>query len=66
VGDPVFDQLSEAVEQLDEALDCLFLVESALLYHLLAEGARLGQLEDDVEIVQGFMDVVEVDDVGTF
>jgi hypothetical protein len=66
VGDPVFDQLSEAVEQLDEALDCLFLVEPALLRHLLAEGARLGQLEDDVEVVQGFMDVVEVDDVGTF
>lgn len=53
----------EGVEDLEEELDGLFLRERLVLLKVLGEIAFVAVLEDQIEVVGGLLDVVELDDV---
>jgi hypothetical protein len=53
----------EGVEDLEEELDGLFLRERLVLLEVLGEIAFVAVLEDQIEVVGGLLDVVELDDV---
>lgn len=53
----------EGVEDLKEKLDGLLLGEGFVLLEILGEVALVAVLENEVEIVGGLLDVIELDDV---
>lgn len=53
----------EGIEDLEEKLDGFFLGESFILLEILGEVALVAVLKNEVEIVGGLLDVVELDDV---
>ena len=57
VHDFVFNESLEGVEDLDEVFDGLVLLQEFLL------ALEVAELEDEVDVVDGFLDVEQLDDV---
>lgn len=53
----------EGVEDLEEELDGFLLGERLVLLEVLGEVALVAVLQDEVEVVGGLLDVVELDDI---
>ena len=59
--DLVLDEGLEGVEHLEEELDGLILLQGLLLLEVLHEVALVAVHEDEVEVVGGLLDIVELD-----
>jgi hypothetical protein len=67
VGDAVFDKLAETTDDLEEIVHGPFFVKTTSLcvFEIRSKRPFFCQLEDDVKIVDCFVDIVELDDIGT-
>ena len=67
MGDAVFDKLAETTDDLEEIVHSPFLVKTASLcaFEIGSKRPFICQLEDDVKIVDCFVDIVKLDDIGT-
>lgn len=59
----IFDEGSESVEDLNKELDGFLLVEDLFLFQISRQVAFIAILQNEVEVVGSFFDVVELDDV---
>ena len=66
MSDPVFDELTKSTQNLEEEFHGDLFCESARFEEVGSQGSALGQFQDNVEIVDSFVHVEELDNVGAF
>ena len=59
----ILDEGSESVEDLNKEFDGFLLVEDLFLFQISRQVAFIAILQNEVEVVGSFFDVVELDDV---
>lgn len=66
MSDSIFDELPESTQNLEEEFHGDLFCESARLEEVGSQSSTLGQFEDNVEIIDSFVHVEELDNIGAF
>ena len=65
MGNSIFDKLSKTTENLEQRFHCSFFCESPCLEKVRSQSSTLCQFEDNVEIIDCFMNIKKSDNVRT-
>ena len=65
MGNSIFDKLSKTTENLEQSFHCSFFCESPSLEKVRSQSSTLCQFEDNVEIIDCFMNIEKSDNVRT-